>query len=246
MNANANRNATPGWPEYLIEAAGLGTFMVSACVLATLLEDPLSPLRQALGSVLADPFLRRCLMGAAMGVTALGILYSPWGKRSGAHINPAVTLTLWRLGRIGSADAMAYVLSQFVGATLGVLLAATLSGSGIADPAVNYAVTLPGPGGPVVALMAEVAICFVMMGAVLVCSSCSRLQPYTGLACATLLALYIAFESPISGTSLNPARTFASAAVAGVWTNAWIYFVAPPLGMLSAAELYTRVLENIR
>lgn len=228
------------WPEYFIEAAGLGVFMVSACVFAALLEDPSSMLRQRWPQLLADPLLRRCLMGLAMGATAVAILYSPWGKRSGAHINPAVTLSFWRLGRIGTTDAAAYVLFQFLGGTLGVLLSAAAIGGGVAHPAVRYAVTVPGADGVAVAMAAEIVIGFLMMGTVLLLSSSARLQHLTGLACASLLALSIVFESPLSGTSLNPARTFASAAVAGVWTDAWIYFVAPPAGMLAAAELYAR------
>ncbi|MFQ5683048.1 MAG: hypothetical protein ACE5HC_07220 [Candidatus Binatia bacterium] len=76
-----------------MEAAGLGIFMVSACTFGTILEYPASPIHQAI----ADPFLRRILMGLAMGLTAVGIIYSPWGKQSGAHINPAITLTFFRL-----------------------------------------------------------------------------------------------------------------------------------------------------
>jgi len=84
------------WPEYLTEAAGLGLFMLSACVFTTLLEYPGSPAHQAI----ADPFLRRVLIGIAMGLTAVGLIYSPWGQRSGAHLNPSVTLAFWRLGKV--------------------------------------------------------------------------------------------------------------------------------------------------
>src|SRR5690349_6064544 len=115
----ANVSAKPGWPEYLMEAASLGIFMLSACVFATLLEDPASPVRSGAPAFLADPFLRRCPMGIAMGATAVGIFSSPWAKRSGAHINPAVSLTFWRLGRIGGTDALAYSLFHFIGGTLG-------------------------------------------------------------------------------------------------------------------------------
>ncbi|MGH7166316.1 MAG: aquaporin, partial [Nitrospiraceae bacterium] len=99
------------WPEYLMEAAGLAVFMISAAVFTTVLEHPASPVRQAI----TDPVLRRALIGLAMGLTAIGIIYSPWGKQSGAHLNPAVTLTFLRLGKIQVADALFYVLAQFAG-----------------------------------------------------------------------------------------------------------------------------------
>ena len=89
------------WPEYLMEAVGLGLFMISACAFTVLLEHPASPVRQAL----SDPWLRRLLIGIAMGLTAVLLIYSPLGKRSGAHLNPAVTLTFWRLGKIETWDA---------------------------------------------------------------------------------------------------------------------------------------------
>jgi aquaporin Z len=69
-------------------------------------------------------------------------------------------------------------------------------------------------------------------------SSRTRLAPYTGLAAGALVACYIAFEAPYSGMSMNPARSFASAAPAGLWDDLWIYFVAPPLGMWTAAALH--------
>src|SRR5690349_2562223 len=203
----------PGWSEYLIEAAGLGVFMLAACVGATLLEDPASWLRAAAPVFLADAFRRRCAMGAAMGATALAIFYSPWAKRSGAHINPAVSLTFWRLGRMGGKHALAYSIFQTIGGTAGVLLAALLAGQSVFHPLVRCAVTVPGPDGALVAFLGELAICFSMMSAVLVCSSFESLQRFGGAACAILLALFIVFESPLSGTSLNPARTVASALV---------------------------------
>src|SRR5262245_24900971 len=98
------------WPEYLIEAAGLGLFMVSACLFTALLEHPSSPVRQ---TVMA-PMLRRIPMGLAMGLTAVAIVYSPFGQRSGAHLNPALTLTFWRLGKVKPWDAAFYVAAQFV------------------------------------------------------------------------------------------------------------------------------------
>ena len=118
------------WPEYLMEAWGLGTFMVSAGLITTGLEYPSSPIHRTIG----DPELRRALIGLAMGFTAIALIYSPWGKQSGAHLNPAVTLTFLRLGKIKTLDAAFYIIAQFTGGALGVLLVWTVLGSAFAEP----------------------------------------------------------------------------------------------------------------
>jgi len=229
-------------PEYLIEAGGLGLFMVSACVFGALLEYPGSPVREAL----ADAFVRRVLMGAAMGLTAVALIYSPWGKRSGAHFNPAVTLTYFRLGKIATRDAVGYIVAQFVGGTLGVVVPARLLGRSLADPAVNYVATVPGSGGAVIAFGAEVIITAILMGTVLVMSNQPKWARFTGIGAGVCLLGFIAFEAPLSGMSLNPARTLASAVVAADWRALWIYFVAPPLGMFLAAAVYTATVGRAR
>lgn len=224
------------WPEYLSEAAGLGAFMVSACVFAALLFHPSSPVVHGIGSETA----RRVLMGAAMGLTNVLLVYSPWGMRSGAHNNPAVTLTFYRLGKVEGADALFYVLAQFAGGVAGVLVAALVFGELLADAKVNYVVTVPGNFGVAAAFAAEVFISFVLMSVVLRASNHARLARRTGLLAGMLVALYISVESPISGMSMNPARTFGSALSAHVWTALWVYFTAPLAGMLLAAEVFAR------
>lgn len=225
------------WPEYLIEAACLGIFMISACTFASLLSYPQSPAHMWV----MTGMLQRVAMGLAMALTAIGIIYSPWGKRSGAHINPAVTLTFWRLGKIAPWDAVFYLSSQFVGGVTGVLVARSFLRSWVAHPNVNYAVTTPGRYGVGVAFGAEVVISFILMSVILIVSNMEVVARFTGLFAGALVATYITFEAPISGMSMNPARTFGSALSAHVWTALWVYFCAPPLGMLLAAELYVRI-----
>ncbi len=135
---------TRHWPEYFMEASGLGIFMVSACVFGTIIEYPTSPIRQAI----ADPFPRRILMGLARRFTAIAIISSPWGRQSGAHINPSITLTFLRLGKVEPRDAVFYILPQFAGGKAGVLIALAALGRWLADPSVNYVATVPGPEGP--------------------------------------------------------------------------------------------------
>jgi aquaporin Z len=224
------------YPEYLIEATLLGIFMISACTFGALLEHPDSPIRQAV----ASPFVRRMFMGVAMGTTAICLIYSPWGKQSGAHMNPSVTFTFFRLGKVKKWDALFYVAAQFAGGILGVLSARVFLNALLNHPSVNYVATLPGDFGIVPAFLGEIVISFIMMLMVLRVSSTASLARYTGLFAGLLVAMYITFEAPISGMSLNPARTFGSAFSAMRWDALWIYFTAPPLAMLAASEVYVR------
>jgi aquaporin Z len=222
------------WQEYLMEAAGLGLFMVSAGVCATLLWYPGSPLADAI----PDGIGRRAVMGLIMGLTAIAIIYSPWGQQSGAHLNPAVTLTFWRLGKVAGWDALFYVVAQFAGGALGVLAVLAVLGPAFADPPVSYVATLPGPAGQLAALLAEAAIAFALMLMILTVSNTLTLMRLTGVFAGCLVALYITFEAPVSGMSLNPARTLASALPGGLFEALWIYFAGPLAGMLLAVEAY--------
>lgn len=217
-----------------MEAALLGLFMVSACVFATLLEHPHAPGRRAIGNAT----VRRLLMGLAMGLTAVALIYSPWGQQSGAHMNPAVTLTFFVQGKVAPWDALFYVVAQFVGGAAGVLVAWALLRDWLRHAAVNYVVTVPGQRGVWAAWWAELAIAFGLMLAVLLFSNSTSLTGYTGFVAGVLLVLYITFEAPLSGMSLNPARTFGSAVVARRWSAFWVYLTAPVVGMLLASAAY--------
>ncbi len=224
------------WPEYLMEAAGLGLFMLSACFFTALLEYLASPLYQAIPASL----VRRALIGLAMGLTAIALIYSPWGRQSGAHYNPSVTLTFLRLGKVAPWDAAFYSLAQFTGGVVGVALAAWAFPGVVGHPAVHYVATRPGMSGAIAAFAAETVITFLLMTTVLHVSNTPRLARFTGLFAGSLVALYITLEAPLSGMSMNPARTFGSALAAQDWMALWVYFTAPLLGMLTAAELYLR------
>jgi aquaporin Z len=222
------------WPEYLIEAAGLAVFMLSACAFATLLFHPGSPVARG---VAGSPF-QRALMGLAMGATAVALIYSPWGRQSGAHFNPVVTLTFYRLGKVAGWDATFYGLAQVVGGVSAMLVATAVRRDLLMHPTVNYVVTAPGRSGVAIAFVAEAVIAFGLMTMVLTTSSAVRLARFTGLFAGLLVAAYITVEAPLSGMSMNPARSLASAVPAATWTGFWVYLTAPPLGMLAAAEVH--------
>ncbi len=222
------------WPEYVCEAVCLGLFMVSAACFATAFQHPVSPVSLAMAPALVG----RVPMGLAMGATAMAIVYSPIGRRSGAHMNPAITLTFLRLGKMAKADAAFYIAAQFAGGLAGILVATALLARLPAHPSVNYVATLPGPAGPVVALLAEAIISFGMMSMILGLTNHPRFNRYTGFCAGLLVCTYIVIEAPLSGMSMNAARSLGPALLAGSLDSMWIYGAAPLVGMLAASELY--------
>jgi aquaporin Z len=222
------------WPEYLIEAWALGMFMISAAVVTTELESP----RGILHGVVLLPAAQRVLIGVAMGSTAVALIYCPWGRRSGAHMNPAVTLAFWSLGRVSPINAVFYLGFQFLGGLLGVLIAWGWLGANFSEAPVSFIVTQPGHAGSALAFAAEFLISFALMLTILVVSNDQRWSRFTGGIAGCLIAAYVAIESPLSGMSMNPARTLASALPAGVWDNLWIYFAAPIAAMWLAARVF--------
>ena len=211
------------WPEYAMEAAALGMFMVSACAFGVLLHS-------------VTGLAGRILGGVAMGLTAVSIISSPWGQRSGAHMNPALTLTFLSLGKIARWDALFYVIAQFAGGITGVAVSSMLLGPALAR--VQFVSTVPGNGGPWVAFAAEFTISFLLVSIVLNVSNSRRFTRFTPWVAGFLVATFISVESPLSGMSMNSARTVGSAFSAGVWTAIWVYFLAPTIAMLSAGQVY--------
>lgn len=234
--ASAEKVSPFHWPEYLMEAAQVALFLFLICVFAGLLVSPTSPM----GHVLSRPVERRALMGLAVGVTVVAIVMSPWGQRSGGHFNPALTLAFYRLGKMDLQDALLYVLAQFSGAIAGVGAVRFLLPDTIGRRALRYAVTAPGARGTALAFIAELMISFILMSTILIASNRDALARRTPYLVGVLYATFITFESPLSGMSMNPARSFGPALHTSYWHAIWLYFVAPTLGMLVAAEAFLR------
>jgi aquaporin Z len=233
---NAADSLRTHWPEYLMEAGELAVYMFLTCAFATLLQHPASPVRHFISRAI----VRRSVMGVAIGTTVVAIVMTPWGKQSGGHFNPAMTATFYRLGKVAFWDAVFYVIAQFFGATIGVAVAVSVLLGAPENNAVRSAVTTPGVHGTAVAIIAESAISFTLMLTVLIISNHGTRARYTPYFVGALYALYITFETPLSGMSMNPARSFGSAFHAAYWHAIWIYFIAPTVGMLAAAEIFLR------
>ena len=221
------------WKHYLQEALGLGIFMISACFFSAMLFSEKSSWYHAM------PLMsKNVLMGIAMGVTALFIFYSPFTAPSGSQINPAVTLTFLRLDKMCRYDALFFIIFQILGGTIAVYIMQWLMGGILTGAPVHSAVTVPGEFGVGVALVTELIISFITMSVVLFISNNDKLKKNTRIIAGCLVCTWVIVAGPISGFGMNPARSFASALPANIWTAFWIYLLVPFIGMLIAAEFY--------
>jgi aquaporin Z len=193
---------------------------------------------------LPDENLRRLLTGILFAGGATAIVYSPLGRTSGGHINPAVTLGFFRMRKITRRSAAWYVVAQFAGALAGAVAVRLLWGSLARD--VHLGATNPGRGGSAVSLVAEIAMTFLLVTLILRFIDEPRLQRFTPAAAGALVAFLVFVEAPLSGTSLNPARSLGPAVVAPDYAGFWVYLVAPPIGALLAVALYRRHRRTVR
>ncbi len=185
-----------------------------------------------------DDNVRRLLTGIVFAGGATAIVYSPLGRRSGGHINPAVTGAFLRLGSIAPASAAWYWAAQFAGALTGAALVRLAWG----DLAlrVDVGTTVPGRGGAVVSALVECVITILLVTLILFFVDRPALQRFTPAAAGLLVAFLVFVEAPLSGTSLNPARSLGPAVVAGDYHGLWAFFVGPFAGALLATSLYVR------
>jgi aquaporin Z len=225
------------WREYLMEAAEMATLMLCVCGAGSLLYGRYS----AVANLGLSSVARSALMGAIVAGATFIIIRSPFGRRSGAHFNPALTVAYFSLGRIHRWDAFSYVTAHFFGGIAGVFFAHQLLGANLSDFPVRYVVTLPGRNGSMIAFAAELITSFALMEVVLLATNHRRLARYTPLFVALVTVFYYMLSMSISGYSVNPARSFSSALFAHIWQGIWIYFIAPGFGMLAAATLYRKI-----
>ena len=163
-----------------------------------------------------------------MGVTAIAIVMSPWGKQSGAHFNPGITVAFFWLGKVELWDAFWYATGQFLGGISGVAIATAVLRGAPGDGTVRYAVTVPGVYGDG-RLLLELIISFILMSAILFTSNRESLSPYTPYFSGALIAVYLTLEAPLSGASTNPARSLGPALHAAI---------GPHFGSISLRHLW--------
>ena len=216
---------------YLAEAAGTALLVGVGLSLVIVFFGAGSPLV----AWLPANALRRVLTGACFGTVGALIAISPLGRISGAHINPAVSLAFWLEGKLAWRDTLGYVLAQLLGAVIGALPLLLWGGMG---RSINYAITHSGPQVPIaLAFGGEVLATLALVLAIFITSSHERTRRWTPWTIPPLFAWLNYWEAPLSGASTNPARSLGPAVISGVWSEWWLYAIAPMLGATLAIGL---------
>lgn len=181
--------------------------------------------------------VRLLLTGILFAAGGTLVVYSPLGQRSGGHINPAVSLTFCILGKMGGRDMALYSMAQFLGAVAGAGLVKFVWRGWATS--VYAGITMPAPWiSPAGAAGVEFLITGSLLLVILFFVSHPKLHRWTGFAAGVWIAFLVFVEAPITGTSLNPARSLGPAVVTDTYRNLWVYFLGPLGGATAAALLW--------
>lgn len=216
------------WRAFASELVGTALLVLVGLSLVIAMFGDGSPVK----GVLPSEGWRRLITGFLFGATGAVIALSPVGMRSGAHINPVVTLAFRLMGKLDVRTTLGYVVAQLAGAILGAL---PLVAWGSMGRSVAFGATLPGEGHAIgTVLLGESITTFALVVGLCVFLGFRRLRPFTPALFPFLYAVMVYAESPISGTSTNPARSLGPAIVSGRWEGWWIYWVGPLIGGVAA------------
>jgi glycerol uptake facilitator-like aquaporin len=181
------------------------------------------------------------IVGASVAILIAGLILSPPGRATGGHMNPAISLAMWRFGVFPGVGVIPYVIAQLLGSVLGVLVARAVWGPVVAEPSVAYAVLRPGPGWSDAELfVAETASMAFIVLVVGVCLSKPRLAPFVPWIVGVAIGTAIATLGTSTGGSVNPARQFGPAILSGQTRFLWAYLLAPMVGATIATWLRQR------
>jgi aquaporin Z len=194
-------------------------------------------------------------LGGVVGVAfahglVVATFVSGYGPISGCHINPAVTVSVWVARQISPRDAGLYIVVQLLGGIAGGLLlrfvlggpetglGATVLAENLAIGDVSISVT------PLAGLVLEIILTFFLANAVLNTAVAGRGGDVAALAIGLTLTFCILMGGPLTGASLNPARTIGPAIATGIFSDIWLYIVGPVVGGILAGILYNAKLKN--
>ena len=221
------------WPEYFAELFGTAFLIFIGLSAVTFDLGKGLPME----NLIPNKSFRLLITGLLFAGSGSLVAISPLGKLSGAHINPAVSLAFWAKGKMELYDLGGYIIGQFVGAFIGAALLVLVWGDYAAS--VNNGMTLPGKGYSLWdVFLVEMGMTFLFVFSIFIFVSSHRLMHWTPLMTWLLIAVMVWWGAPISGTSINPARSIGPALVSWSWQAQWLYCIAPPLGAMQAVMVY--------
>ncbi len=178
-------------------------------------------------------------IGLVFGLIVLAMIYAI-GHISGAHMNPAVTLGFYVAGRHKASEVAPYIAAQLGGA---IIASAVLKLMFLGQPT-TLGLTLPS-GTLIQSFLMELILSFILMFTIMGVATDDRAEgAMAGIAIGAVIAVEAIFGGPISGASMNPARSFAPALLAGNFAHHWIYWLAPVLGTALGAQVYAVLIHQ--
>ena len=227
----AGRPATPGGTT--ARAAATVEFALTGGVLFVLVSAVRWVMASPLGRALPEPHLQLAAVAVIIGTALAWALSSSWGRRSGGHLNPAVTLALWVAGAFPGRRVLPYITAQLTGSLVGTGLARLVWGPVVGDR-MAYAAVRPAPALSAAALFtAEAAATTAILSVALLLLSRAAWTRWIPLALPVATAVVIVTLGTLTGGSASPARQFGPAVWAhqpAYWSHLWVYLVAPLAG----------------
>lgn len=239
MTEGPKESASLPWKKVFSELVGTALLVFGGLSVVIFMFGAGSPMP----SLIPNEGVRRLITGFLFGTTGACIALSPVGKISGAHINPVVTLAFRLMGKLDLRTTIGFILAQLAGAVLGcvpLLLWGTMGRS------VEFGTTVPGNGYALsIVLGGEILTTFIMVSLLSIFLGFRKIRPFTPALFPPLYSIMVWLESPISGTSTNPARTFGPAILTGQWDGGWIYWIGPLVGMFLAVFACSALAKRI-
>jgi glycerol uptake facilitator protein/aquaporin Z len=228
-------------PTAVLRCSSLECFLTFALLfgVTTIVRWVVGP--SSISEAIPQIHLQLLVVGAGVGLLLVALIISPPGKASGGHINPAISLAMWRFGVFPGVAVVPYIAAQLIGSLLGVLVAQSVWGSVTRSPPVNDAVLRPGDGWTAGQLFgveaAGMAAIVFLVGLFL---RQARLTRFTPWLVGFLIGAAIALLGTATGGSVNPARQFGPAVASQQFDFLWVYLIAPMVGALVAAAVLGR------
>lgn len=196
-----------------------------------------------LASLIPNETVRLALAGAGFGLGVVVVVYSALGQTSGGHLNPALTIAFWMQGKIETKKLAPYIASQCLGSLAGTWIVAmmlpTLSSS------VGHGVTSVAEGiSSGVAILLEALLVMILIIMIFWMTACHDRSRYTGLAVLIYLMIFVPLVAPLTGTSVNPARSIGPAVYSGNYTDLFVYLVGPLTGAVAGTLIARHILHH--